>query len=536
MEYHNPILRGFHPDPSVCRVGEDFYLVMSSFTYFPGIPVFHSRNLINWSLVGHCLTRDSQIQLEESRNSRGIFAPTIRYHDRRFFVIVTDVDGIGNFLVHTQLITGSWSEPVPVAQNGIDPSLFWDEDGTCWYCGKGILDGQRGIVAFILNPLTGEILSDKYLISKGCGGKCAEGPHIYKKDGWYYLVTAEGGTQYSHRAVIQRSRKLTSGYQPCPHNPLLSHEEQNWRTIQAVGHTDLFEDQNGNWWGVCLGIRMFGDILLHNLGRETLLVPVVWRDCWPQMGKDGCVEVVMDGPLPGSVERETVQPIKKTEAVEFMQIAEKDSTVREIWTFDYKSNRIPADFCFIRKFNRDCYQLDKGRLVLQGKETEIDNATGSPTCILREQQEFIMEATTCLNPMACSQGRFGMIAYYSNYNHYDIAVVKESKGCRLTLYKHIHDLGAITEEVLLETGISKLWLKIRADKAGYYFEYSFDCQNWDELGRGAIAGLCTEGMMQRSYTGTMIGMFAEHGQGVFEDRFSMISERQEENFIHGISK
>lgn len=208
MLFKNPVIPGYNPDPSICRVGDDFYLVNSTFEFFPGVPVYHSKNLVNWELKGYCLNRRSQLELEGCRNSGGIYAPTIRYHKGMFYMITTNVTDKGNFVVHTDNIDGEWSDPAWIDQGGIDPSLFWDEDNKCYYCSTGILDGVRGIVAFEINPMTGEILSDKHLISEGCGGQCAEGPHIYKKDGMYYLMIAEGGTEYAHRETIQRSASV----------------------------------------------------------------------------------------------------------------------------------------------------------------------------------------------------------------------------------------------------------------------------------------------------------------------------------------
>lgn len=181
MLFKNPIIPGYNPDPSICRVGDDFYLVNSTFEFFPGVPIYHSRNLVNWELKGYCLDRRSQLELEGCRNSGGIYAPTIRFHNGMFYMITTNVTDKGNFVVHSDSVDGDWSEPAWIDQGGIDPSLFWDDDDKCYYCSTGILDGVRGIVAFEINPMTGEILSDKKLISEGCGGQCAEGPHIYKK-------------------------------------------------------------------------------------------------------------------------------------------------------------------------------------------------------------------------------------------------------------------------------------------------------------------------------------------------------------------
>ena len=301
MLFKNPIIPGYNPDPSICRVGDDFYLVNSTFEFFPGVPIYHSRNLVNWELKGYCLDRRSQLELEGCRNSGGIYAPTIRFHNGMFYMITTNVTDKGNFVVHSDSVDGDWSEPAWIDQGGIDPSLFWDDDDKCYYCSTGILDGVRGIVAFEINPMTGEILSDKKLISEGCGGQCAEGPHIYKKDGMYYLMIAEGGTEYAHRETIQRAENVWGPYTPCPHNPIISHKEYKKSEIQATGHADLIEDANGNWWLVFLGIRRFSHALLHNLGRETFLAPVKWEDGWPVVGYNGngTIELVMDAPLPG---------------------------------------------------------------------------------------------------------------------------------------------------------------------------------------------------------------------------------------------
>ena len=167
MQYQNPIIPGYNPDPSICRMGDDFYLVTSTFEFFPGVPIYHSKNLVNWELVNYCLTTDTQLPLQGCRPSGGIYAPTIRYHDGMFYMVTTNVTHKGNFIVHTDDIRGQWSEPAWVKQGGIDPSLFWDEDGTCYFVSNGSDKGERGIYLCKINPLTGEMLTPSRLISKG---------------------------------------------------------------------------------------------------------------------------------------------------------------------------------------------------------------------------------------------------------------------------------------------------------------------------------------------------------------------------------
>ena len=203
MQYQNPILSGFHPDPSICRVGKDFYLVTSSFEYFPGIPIFHSRDLVHWEQIGHCLTRNSQVHLVTGApNCLNIYAPTIRYHEGTFYVVVTNVtgDNHGNFIVTATDPAGEWSEPIPLPFAGIDPSLFFDDDGKVYYLGT---DG--GIYLSQLDIATGEAIGETHALWQGTANN-PEGPHLYKINGMYYLLLAQGGDQKSTRLNSSHAR------------------------------------------------------------------------------------------------------------------------------------------------------------------------------------------------------------------------------------------------------------------------------------------------------------------------------------------
>ena len=205
--FQNPVIPGFHPDPSVCRAGDDFYLVNSSFQYFPGVPLFHSKDLIHWEQIGHCLTRPSQLKLDGASAWGGIYAPTIRYNDGMFYMITTNVSDKGNFIVHTTDPHGEWSEPVWLKQEGIDPSLYFEND-KCYL----VSNPDIGIWLSEINPMTGEQLTPSKRIWNGTGGRHPEGPHIYKKDGWYYLLISEGGTEYGHKPLPEAvtSKALTT--------------------------------------------------------------------------------------------------------------------------------------------------------------------------------------------------------------------------------------------------------------------------------------------------------------------------------------
>ncbi|MFJ2033624.1 glycoside hydrolase family 43 protein [Streptosporangium sp. NPDC087985] len=289
---NNPILPGSYPDPSVCRVGDDYYLVTSTFEWFPGVPIFHSRDLVNWRQLGHVLDRPSQLELDGIRPSGGIYAPTIRHHDGVFYMITTLVDGQvteGNFVVTATDPAGPWSDPhwLPEAE-GFDPSLFFDDDGRVWVTGTRPAkpleyEGQTEIWLRELDLATMALTGPEHVIWGGAlrGAIWSEGPHLYKVDGLYYLLTAEGGTAHDHAVVVARSDRIAGPYTGNPRNPVLTHRHLGRdHPIVGTGHADLVRTPPGEWWMVLLAMRPHDGYTL-NLGRETFLAPVRWEDGWP---------------------------------------------------------------------------------------------------------------------------------------------------------------------------------------------------------------------------------------------------------------
>ncbi|MFI6406342.1 glycoside hydrolase family 43 protein [Streptomyces sp. NPDC050548] len=276
--YDNPVIGGFHPDPSVCRVGEDYYLACSSFEYFPGVPLFHSRDLVHWRQIGNALDRPSQLDLpDDTPASAGIYAPTLRHHDGRFHLITTDAGGKGNFLVTAERPEGPWSDPVLVDVPGIDPDLAWDEDGNCWCAVAGVKVAR-------IDPATGKVLEGPLPVWSGTGLQHPEAPHLYRVGDWWYLMLAEGGTAHGHSVSIARARSPRGPYEPAPANPILTHRSTDL-PIQSTGHADLVTAPDGTWWMVLLGTRPRGWFPgFHVLGRETFLTPVEWVDGWPRVG------------------------------------------------------------------------------------------------------------------------------------------------------------------------------------------------------------------------------------------------------------
>ncbi|WP_277407506.1 glycoside hydrolase family 43 protein [Lacrimispora xylanisolvens] len=283
----NPIQKGFYPDPSICRVSGDYYMVHSTFAYAPGIPVFKSCDLKNWTLIGHVLERKEQLRLSGARVSQGIYAPTIRYHKGLFYVIATNVSAGGNFYVTATDPKGPWSDPVFLENApGIDPSLYFEED-TCYYIGQRTKEqpayyGDCEIWIQELDLKEKKLVKQPVVLFDGSMKRTiwAEGPHLYRIGGMYYLLLAEGGTEFNHSVTVARSQNLYGPYEACPNNPILTHRHLGHNyPIQCIGHGDLIETPDKEWFMVMLGTRPLNGCA--ELGRETFLADVIWEDGWP---------------------------------------------------------------------------------------------------------------------------------------------------------------------------------------------------------------------------------------------------------------
>ena len=277
-----PIVPGFHPDPSICRVGDTYYLANSSFEYVPGVPIRRSTDLVSWELVGHALTRPSQLPPGEGAANTGVFAPTLRHHGGLFHLVTTNVPHPGQLIVTAEDPAGPWSDPVPVpGADGIDPDLCWDDAGVCHLTWASFRPGLRGIASVPIDPATGAMLAEPRLLWNGTGLAAPEGPHLYRVDGWWYLLLAEGGTKRGHAVTVARARSLEGPYEPAPANPILTHRSTT-HPVQNTGHADLVECADGSWAMVHLGVRPRGKTpQFHVNGRETFLAGVDWVDGWP---------------------------------------------------------------------------------------------------------------------------------------------------------------------------------------------------------------------------------------------------------------
>ena len=296
--FQNPIIKGFYPDPSAIRVGDDFYLVTSSFSYYPGIPIFHSRDLVHWEQIGHVIHRPEQVQLGPDSFAGGLFAPTIRYHNGTFYVIVQNAsmgDSVAgtNFILTALDPRGPWSDPIYVEGGGGDPSLFWDDDGRVYIHYSNLKMADRGvndlgIYQAEIDVTTGKLLSAPVYLWRGAleNAYSPEAPHIYKYNGYYYLLISEGGTEHFHGVTVARSSSINGPYDCYLGNPILTHHHlKKLYPICNVGHGELIQLSDDSWYMVVLATRLYGGYH-KNLGRETFLVPVIWEDGWPVASPD----------------------------------------------------------------------------------------------------------------------------------------------------------------------------------------------------------------------------------------------------------
>lgn len=293
--YRNPVLPGFQPDPSIVKVGTDFYLVTSTFSWFPGLPIYRSDDLVNWQLIGHAIDRPGQVNFSGLGTNRGLFAPTIEHHGGKFWIVNTCIECGGNYAITADRPEGPWSDPIWLGFGGIDPSLVFGEDGKAWIVyndappGEPLYEGHRAIWLQGFDPVAMKMLPDRKLLINGGLDLAqkpvwAEGPHIYRVDGWYYLMAAEGGTADQHSQTIYRSRSIEGPYEAGPINPILTQrtlDPERPDRVEATGHADIVRLDDGTWWEVFLATRPFaGQSTL--LGRETYLLPVRWQDGWPR--------------------------------------------------------------------------------------------------------------------------------------------------------------------------------------------------------------------------------------------------------------
>lgn len=483
MIFNNPVVKGFYPDPSVCKVEDTYYLICSSFQYFPGVPIFESKDLINWTQIGHCLTRKSQIQLETVSSSGGVFAPTLRHNDGRYYMVTTNDTTHQNFYVWTDDIYGEWSEPIYVDQGGIDPDLYFEEGKTI-FMSNGTDDfGVGGIVQCEIEIETGRKLTPSRSIWKGTGGRYLESPHLYKINGRYYLTAAEGGTEYGHMITYARGDSPSGPFEPYPNNPVLTNRNLGGYELQGVGHGDLVQDGEGNWWILHLGFRQTGQWLTyHHLGREVFLAPVTFgEDGWFAAGHNGTTLISFETDrIPDSV----VQQEKR------------------LYTFENTDWNL--DWCYLRHPSAELYQLESDKITLTGTDVTLD-IPASPTFIGLRQRDF-NAVISC--DISLTDGEAGITIYMDENHHYDLAIRKEADGYKVIERLNIGDIKSVEHEADLgNTNRATLVIKSSNER------YSFHVQaNGRDIPLGTAQTRYLSSEVAGGFTGVLIGLYA-HGEG-----------------------
>lgn len=514
----NPILTGFYPDPSIVRKGRDYYIVNSSFSYFPGVPIFHSTDLVHWTQIGSVLDRSSQLVLDNAGISRGIFAPVIREHAGTFYMITTVADR-GNFIVTATNPAGPWSDPIWLPElngtNGFDPSLFFDDDGKAYVVNNGPpeeaarYEGHRAIWVQEFDVAAKKMVGPRSVIVNGGVDidrkpVWIEAPHMLKRYGKYYLICAEGGTADQHSEVVFRSDKPMGPYVPGPINPILTQRHLDPSRpfpITSTGHTDFVDTPNGETWAVFLGTRPYGDNL-YNTGRETFLLPVKWENEWPVMLTGSDV-------VPYAVKRPNL-PVQRAPKIPMSG----NFTVRE----DFTSKTLAPYWMFIRTPRESFYDLTSspGSLTLEGRPNQLGTHT-QLSFVGRRQQHINATASTAMRYTPAKPGdAAGLVAFQTDDFYYFLGVTLEDGKPVVQLVeragKLTNDKDVVLATAPLITGVNApIYLRIVARGDKYDFYYGTRPNSWTALKIGAdgtILSTKLAGGFSSNFVGAVFGMYA----------------------------
>ncbi|HZL46175.1 MAG TPA: glycoside hydrolase family 43 protein [Opitutaceae bacterium] len=514
--YLNPILAGCYPDPSICRAGQDYYLINSSFVYYPGIPIFRSRDLMHWTQLGHVLDRPSQLKVDGLGASRGVFAPAISYHDGVFYVINTLVDAGGNFFVTAKDPAGPWSDPVWLPEiDGIDPSFFFDDDGRAYVVNNGpppgersLYQGHRAIWMQEFDPRTQKLTGPREIIVNG-GVDLAkhpvwiEAPHVFKKDGWYYLICAEGGTAEEHSEVVFRSRTVRGPYVPWNQNPILTQrtlDPARPDPITCAGHADFVETPDGAWWAVFLGCRPY-EGNLYNTGRETFLLPVKWtEDGWPVILQPGLpVPAVVAGP------KLTTGSPASPETVPF--------TGNFTWRDEFDGPSLQPVWNLLRTPHESWFSFTEkpGALALQPRDVAM-GGRGNPSFIGHRQQHANFAATAAVRVPTAKGESAGLVAFQNETHYFYLGVRRTRAGVQLFLEQSFaQDHGGTARTIaaaeIPAPAAGPVYLKIGATGRTYAFAYATTPDAWQTLKADADGSILST-PVAGGFVGAYLGLYA----------------------------
>ena len=501
-QYQNPILSGYYPDPSVTRVGDDYYLVNSTFSHFPGLPVFHSKDLVNWTQIGNALDRPGQLSFDGLDISSGVFAPDISFHDGLFYIVNTCVRCKGNFVITATNPAGPWSDPVWFDFEGIDPSIFWDENGKAYIINNGApnetprYDGHRAIWVQEFDFKNLKLVGERtQLINGGVDitqkPSWIEGPHIFKKGEFYYLIAAEGGTGDGHSQVVFRSKEVRGPFVPAPHNPILSQRTLNparKHPVTSAGHAKFVQTQQGDWWATFLATRPY-ETGNYNIGRETFLLPVSWKDGWPTILADG-----------QAIPFAAAKPALPAQPRSARPVNGDLSYVEQ-----FKGQTLPLEWMGMRTPHAPLYQLDKGALVLNSG-APIGDQNGVPGFVGRRQQNHVATVATTVHFKADNDGdRAGLVAVQNDKSYLFFGLTKLAGKPVIALYTR-ENTG---EEKLIASAPSlakRARLTIRVNGGAMSFDYQAGAGRTTTLTSGYDARFLST-RASGGFVGTLIGPY-----------------------------
>ncbi len=521
-QYLNPVLTGFYPDPSIVRRGDDYYLISSTFSYFPGVPIFHSKDLVNWRQIGSILSRPSQLALDSAGVSRGIFAPVIRHHRGTFYMITTISDR-GNFIVTATDPAGPWSDPIWLPEingkDGYDPSLFFDDDGRAYVVnngppqGKPLYDGHRAIWVQEFDVAAKKMVGPRAIIVNGGVDLSKkpiwiEAPHIIKKDGKYFLTAAEGGTADQHSQVILRADKPFGPYTPGPVNPILTQRHLSASRefpITSTGHADFVQTPAGDWWAVFLGVRPYGDNL-YNTGRETFLLPVKWeKDGWP---------MILAGDL-------TVPYVNEKPRLPARRAARIPTAGNFSIRDDFSTITLAPYWMTVRTPRESFYDLTStpGTLTLKARPAKLGTRT-QLSYVGRRQQHINAKASTSMRFTPRSPNDIaGLVAFQTDDFWYLLGVTLVDGKRTVQLIQRDGREAKAAPKVLASATLPgpadapvSLQIVARADK--YDFLYGTTAGKWTTLHAGAdgtILSTKVAGGFSSNFVGATFGMYATTG-------------------------
>ncbi|RYU94307.1 glycoside hydrolase family 43 protein [Emticicia agri] len=505
----NPILTGFYPDPSIVKVGPDYYIVNSTFSYFPGLPVMHSKDLKNWKQIGNVIDRPSQLDFMGERMTRGLFAPAISYYKGTYYVTCTDIDHDGNFVVTAKNPAGPWSNPVKIPQvRGIDPSIYFDEETDKSYIiynsdapdRKPLYSGHRTIRMYEFDYQNLKVIGEeKQLVNGGVDLSkkpvWIEGPHILKRNGWYYLYAAEGGTSVNHSEVILRSKSVWGPYVPYEGNPILTQRElpaDRKYPITSAGHAQFVDGPDGKMYCIFLAVRPYeGDY--YNTGRETFIAPVTWKDEWPMIEhgekaieysyQTNIKEIKLKGGLPQS------------------------GNFQYTLTFD---KGLDPSILFMRTVDSSSFKTSKVDGLTLKLKPETISEFKNPSFVGKRQQHLYSTAETELHfsPKSANE-KAGLVIFQDERHFYFIAKSKNEDKEVVQLYKSQpkeKNMELLTE-VPIAMNVKKLTFRIKSEGADYSFYYSTDAKNWHLL-KDKIDGKFLSTKEAGSFIGCVYGMYA----------------------------